>query len=184
MKFHFIPILVDGFGNFLRNFDEILSGLQEYFQKMMKCLEILLRTSRKMRKKAEKSGIGEKFHPFHFFQSYPYRTTPPQFCASRLLLQALARLRWHWWSWGLCGARLCSSGIVKWTIRAFYIISSCCSSVCHNYSNIVYVKNAWIIYYSFVRAEPRAPEPQRLSMSSMPKKVGCCASFFRPEWRV
>ena len=37
----------------------------------MKCLEILIKTARKMRKKAENSGICAKFHSFiSFFQSY------------------------------------------------------------------------------------------------------------------
>ena len=39
---------------------------------MMKYLEILIKTARKMRKKAENSGICAKFHSFiSFFQSYP-----------------------------------------------------------------------------------------------------------------
>ena len=40
---------------------------------MMKCLEILINSARKVRKKPENSGIGPKFHCFiSFFQSYPY----------------------------------------------------------------------------------------------------------------
>ena len=41
-------------------------------QKMMTCLEILIKSARKTRKKAEHSGIGAKFHSFiSFFQSHP-----------------------------------------------------------------------------------------------------------------
>ena len=39
---------------FLRNFDGILSEFHGYSQKMIKCHEILIRSARKMRKKAEK----------------------------------------------------------------------------------------------------------------------------------
>ena len=49
---------------FPRKIDGILSEFHGYSQKMMNCLEILRKTARKMRKKAEKSGIGAKFHPF------------------------------------------------------------------------------------------------------------------------
>ena len=39
---------------------------------MMKCVEFLIKSARKMRKKAENSGIGAKFHSFiSSFQSYP-----------------------------------------------------------------------------------------------------------------
>ena len=58
---------------FRRNFDGILSEFHGYSQKMMKCLEFLIKSARKMRKKAENSGIGAKFHSFiSSFQSYPY----------------------------------------------------------------------------------------------------------------
>ena len=58
---------------FLRDFDGILSEFHGYSQKMMKCLEILRKSARKRREKAENSGIGAKFHSFiSFFQSYPY----------------------------------------------------------------------------------------------------------------
>ena len=58
---------------FLRNFDGFLSEFHGYSQKMMKCLEILINSARKVRKKAENSGIGAKFHCFiSFFQSHPY----------------------------------------------------------------------------------------------------------------
>ena len=39
---------------FLRTFDGILSEFHGYSQKMMKCHEILIRSARKLRKKAEK----------------------------------------------------------------------------------------------------------------------------------
>ena len=49
---------------FLRNFCGILSEFHGYSQKMMNCLEILIKRARKMREKAENSGIGAKFHSF------------------------------------------------------------------------------------------------------------------------
>ena len=68
LKFHFIPILADEFWSFSReilmDFFRISWILNRYSQKMMKCLEILIKTPRKMRKKAENSGIYAKFHSF------------------------------------------------------------------------------------------------------------------------
>ena len=57
---------------FLRIFGGILSEFHGYSQKMMKCLEILINSARKVRKKVENSGIGAKFHFFLliFFQIY------------------------------------------------------------------------------------------------------------------
>ena len=53
--------------------DEIFSEFHGYSQKMMKWIEMLIKTARKMRKKTEISGICAKFHSFiSFFQSYPY----------------------------------------------------------------------------------------------------------------
>ena len=58
---------------FLRNFDVFLSEFHGYSQKMMKRLEILIKSAPKTRKKAENSGIGAKFYSFiSFFQSHPY----------------------------------------------------------------------------------------------------------------
>ena len=75
MKFHFIPILVDEFWSFFREILMIFFRVSWIFsesQKMMKWLEILIKTTRKMRKKAENSGICAKFHSFiSFFQSTP-----------------------------------------------------------------------------------------------------------------
>ena len=58
---------------FLRNVGGILSEFHGYSQKMMKCLELLIKSARKMREKAENSGLGDKFHSFiSLFQSSPY----------------------------------------------------------------------------------------------------------------
>ena len=46
---------------FLRNFDRILSEFHGYSQKMMKYLEFLIKSARKMRKKTENSGTCAKF---------------------------------------------------------------------------------------------------------------------------
>ena len=64
---------------FLRSFDGILSEFHGYSQKMMKCLEFLIKSARKMRKKADISGIGAKFHSFiSFVQSSPYSSAARQ----------------------------------------------------------------------------------------------------------
>ena len=76
MKFHFIPILVDELNSFfleiLMKISQNFTDIVRYSQKIMNCIEILIKTARKMRKKAENSGICAKFHSFiSFFQSYP-----------------------------------------------------------------------------------------------------------------
>ena len=49
-----------------------MSEFHGYSQKMMNCIEILINSARKVRKKAENSGIGAKFYSFiSFFQSHP-----------------------------------------------------------------------------------------------------------------
>ena len=68
MKFHFSFVFFDEFCDFLAKFDEILPEFHRNGQEMTKCLEILRKSARKIRKMPEISGIGEKFHSsFHFF---------------------------------------------------------------------------------------------------------------------
>ena len=72
MKFHFFAFFDEfkqNFAIFLRNFDEILPEFHRNGLEMTKCLEILKKNARKIRKMAENSGIYAKFHSFmhHFF---------------------------------------------------------------------------------------------------------------------
>ena len=69
------------FAIFRRKFDEILPEFHRNGQEMTKCLEILRKSARKIRKMPEMSGICEKFHSsfhssFHFFNPLLSGGTP------------------------------------------------------------------------------------------------------------
>ena len=73
MKWNFISFRFwsMNFGHFSVKFWWFFSEFHGYSQKMMKCLEILIKTARKMREKAENSGICAKFNPFiSFFEFF------------------------------------------------------------------------------------------------------------------